>query len=58
MAEISCGALALFRGAESLRTLLPAAQKRLAAVSVALYAAFVLLVSWQLAFSTLRMIGD
>lgn len=57
VAGISCGALALFRDPESLRAVLPAAQRRLAAVSVALYAAFVLLVSWQLVFSTLRMTG-
>ncbi|MBI2354987.1 MAG: hypothetical protein HYV06_08155 [Deltaproteobacteria bacterium] len=57
VAGISCGVLASFRGAESLRSAVPAVQKRLAAVAVALYAAFVLLVSWQLAFSSLRMVG-
>lgn len=58
VAGISCGALALFRGAESLRTIVPSVQKRLAAVSVVLYVVFILLVSWQLVFSSLKMTGD
>jgi hypothetical protein len=58
VAGISCGALVPFKGRESLRTIIPAIQKRLAAVSIASYAAFVLLVTWQLLFSNLRMMGD
>jgi hypothetical protein len=57
VAGISCGALALFRVRDSLRTIVPALQRRLACVSIALYAAFVLLVTWQLVFSNLRMSG-
>lgn len=58
LAGIACGALAPFRNLASLHAIIPALQKRLAAVSVVLYGIFVSLVSWQLVFSGLRMIGD
>lgn len=58
LSGISCGVLATFRKLGSLLTVIPATQKRLAAVSLALLGTFVLLVSWQLVFSGLRMIGD
>jgi len=58
LAGISCGVLALFRSQESLAGIIPAIQRRLAAISVMLYGAFILLVSWQLFFSALRMTGD
>ena len=57
LAGISCGVLTLFRELESLRSIVPAVQRRCAVVSVALYIAFVSLVTWQLLFSGLRMIG-
>lgn len=56
LAGISCGVLSLFRKRESLHSIIPGIQKRLAAVSVALLCLFILLVSWQLLFSNLRMI--
>jgi hypothetical protein len=57
LAGISCGVLALFRNQESLHSIVPAAQRQCAAISVALYCAFVSLVSLKLMFSNLRMIG-
>ena len=57
LAGMACGVLAMFRARESLRAIVPAVQRRCAALSVALYLAFVALVSWELVFSGLRMIG-
>jgi len=56
LAGISCGVLALFGRRDSLKAIIPATQKRLALTALVLLGAFVLLVSWQLAFSGLRMV--
>jgi len=58
LSGISCGVLALFSRPGSLQAVIPGTQKRLAAAALVLLGAFVLLVSWQLLFSGLRMIGQ
>lgn len=57
LSGISCGVLEPFRSRKSLRVIIPAAQKRLAGMTVLLYGIFILMVSWQLWFSNLRMSG-
>lgn len=54
---MSCGVINRFRGVKSLRGVVPGTQRWLAGVSVLLYGIFVMLVSWQLYFSSLRMSG-
>ncbi|NVN92809.1 MAG: hypothetical protein HXX11_19735 [Desulfuromonadales bacterium] len=58
LSGISCGVLAAFRGPASLKSIIPSTQKHLAVISLALMGVFVLMVSWQLVFSGLRMIGE
>jgi hypothetical protein len=58
LSGISCGVLAAFGRQGSLQSIIPAAQRRLAAAGLMLLGAFLLLVSWQLAVSGLRMIAD
>lgn len=56
LSGIACGALALFSRPGSLEAIVPASQRRLATASLVLLGSFVALVSWQLAFSGLKVI--
>lgn len=54
---VACGVIGRFPVTKSLAAIVPPVQKRLAALSVLLYGCFMLLVSWQLYASSLRMTG-
>ncbi|MDD2582761.1 MAG: hypothetical protein PHR66_12295 [Desulfuromonadaceae bacterium] len=55
VAGLGCGLLQLFRKKESLDTIIPAVQRKLAAITVISFMLFTVIVTWQILFSSFKL---